>query len=159
MENYIIKIDCTHKHNLILNDKKITKYGIDTQNPTDLALGYLVSIFPYIKNVAIVHKKIFGFTKKYLCFFCYNENELSDTEFINFINVLKNIGFIAVLKNSIITYSHISNIGKNIMHSEILKYNYNSEKKLDIDNRPKSPYHYKYGNHIYNLNICKNIIV
>ena len=78
MENYIIKIDCTHKHNLILNDKKITKDGIDTQNPTDLALGYLVSIFPYIKNVAIVHKKIFGFTKKYLCFFCYNENPIKN---------------------------------------------------------------------------------
>jgi hypothetical protein len=64
MANYIIKIDCTNKEKLALNDKKITRDGVDTQNPTDLALGYLVSIFPYIESVEIVHIKIAGFTMR-----------------------------------------------------------------------------------------------
>jgi len=159
MANYIIKIDCTNKEKLVLNDKKITRDGMETQNPTDLALGYLVSIFPYIESVAIVHIKIAGFTKRFLYFFCYNENELSDAEFINFIGVLKNIGFIAQFKNAIISYVKISNIGDNYRHSDILKYNYNSEEKLEVDSRPRNPYHYKYGNYTYTLKICKNISV
>lgn len=159
MAKYIIKIDCTNKEKLALNYKKITRDGFDTQNPTDVALGYFVSIFPYIESVAIVHVKIAGFTKRYLYFFCYNENELSDQEFINFIGVLKNIGFIAQFKNAIISYVQISNIGDNYMHSDILKYNYNSEEKLEVDSIPRNPYHYKYGNSTYTLKICKNLSV
>ena len=159
MANYIIKIECTNKEKLALNDKKITRDGVDTQNPTDLALGYLVSIFPYIESVEIVHIKIAGFTKRFLYFFCYNENELSDAEFSNFIGVLKNIGFAAQFKYAIISYAQISNIGENHRHSEILKYYYNSEEKLEVDSRPKNPYHYKYGNYTYTLKICTNLSV
>jgi len=155
MANYIIKIDCTHKENLKFNDKKI----VDTQNPPDLALGYLVSLFPFIERIALVHKRVNGFTKKSLDFFCYNETELSDAEFINFIGVLKNMGFTTELKNTIISYVKISSDGGNYKHSEILKYYYKSEEKLEIDGRPKNPYHYKYGNATYMLNICKNLSV
>lgn len=159
MAKYIIKIDCTHINNFAFNNKYITKANIFSQNPPDLALGYLTSIFPFIESIAIVHKRVKGFTKKSLDFFCYNEDELRDEEFINFITVVKKMGFSAVNENTTISYVKISDSDGNYWHTEILKYYYNSIKKIEVDDIPKNPYHYKKGNYTYILNICKNITV
>jgi hypothetical protein len=109
MTNYIIRIECTHKENLSFNNNIITKKENILQNPPDLTLGYISCIFPFIKSIDIVYEKVKKkrFTKKYLEFFCYNEDELIDSSFINFIEVLKRIGFNSDNNNSTITYSKI----------------------------------------------------
>ena len=80
-------------------------------------------------------------------------------EFINFIDVLKNIGFSSSNENTIITYSKIVNNDNNIDNykfEDILKYYYKSLKKIEIDGKLKK---YNSKNEKYLLNICKNIIV
>lgn len=162
MVNYIIKIECTHKNNLAFNDNIIKRTNSTSQNPPDITLGYISCIFPYIKNITIVYTKVKKFTKKYLEFLCNNDKELNDIEFINFIDVLKNIGFSSSNENTIITYSKIVNIVNNdnnidnYKFEDILKYYYKSLKKIEIDGELKK---YNSKNEKYLLNICKNIIV
>jgi hypothetical protein len=158
MVNYIIKIECTHKNNLAFNDNIIKRTNSTSQNPPDITLGYISCIFPYIKNITIVYTKVKKFTKKYLEFICNNDRELSDGEFINFMDVLKNIGFSCCNQNTIITYSRINNDKNtdNYKIVDILKYNYKSLKKIEVDGKLKN-YNSKYEKYL--LNICKNIIV
>jgi hypothetical protein len=67
-------------------------------------LWLIYFITAYIQATTKTKKR---FTKKYLEFFCYNEDELIDSSFINFIEVLKRIGFNSDNNNSTITYSKI----------------------------------------------------
>ena len=140
MNNYIIRIECTHKDNLSFNNNVITKKENILQNPPDLILGYISCIFPFIKSIDIVYDKVKNkkFTKKYLEFFCYNEDELNDNYFINFINVLKRVGFNSNNKNTLITYIKIVNNEEEYI--DILKYYYISTEKIDVDEKIKKSY-------------------
>jgi len=156
MSNYIIRIECTHKENLSFNNIIIKKNKI-LQNPPDLTLGYISSIFPFIKSIDIVYEKIKNkrFTKKYLEFFCYNEEELIDNSFINFIDVLKRIGLKSDNNNSTITYCKIIDNEEECKYIDILKYYYISTEKIDVDGKIKE----LYNTETRLLDICKNIIV
>jgi hypothetical protein len=155
MNNYIIRIECTHKDNLSFNNNVITKKENILQNPPDLTLGYISCIFPFIKSIDIVYDKVKTkkFTKKYLEFFCYNEDELNDNYFINFIDVLKRVGFNSNNKNTLITYIKIVNNEEEYI--DILKYYYISTEKIDVDGKIKK----SYNTETRMLDICKNIIV
>lgn len=158
MISYIIKIECTHKENLNFNNNIIRKNSVNNfQNPPDITLGYITNIFPYIKNIGIVYIKIKKFTKKYLNFFCKNEIELNENEFINFINNIKKIGFNSNNKNTIISYSKIEkNENDNTYkYIDIYKYYYDSLIKIEVNNQYKK----YYNKNTILLNICKNIIV
>jgi len=157
MSNYIIRIECTHKEDLSFNNNIITKKENILQNPPDLTLGYISCIFPFIKSIDIVYEKIKKkrFTKKYLEFFCYNEDELIDNSFINFIDVLKRIGFNSDNNNSTITYSKIIEREEKCKYIDILKYYYISTDKINVDGKIKK----SYNTETRMLDICKNIIV
>jgi hypothetical protein len=157
MNNYIIRIECTHKDNLSFNNNVITKKENILQNPPDLILGYISCIFPFIKSIDIVYDKVKNkkFTKKYLEFFCYNEDELNDNYFINFIDVLKRVGFNSNNKNTLITYIKIVGDEEEYKYKDILKYYYISTKKIDVDGKIKKSYNVE----TRILDICKNIIV
>jgi hypothetical protein len=157
MNNYIIRIECTHKDNLSFNNNVITKKENILQNPPDLILGYISCIFPFIKSIDIVYDKVKNkkFTKKYLEFFCYNEDELNDNYFINFIDVLKRVGFNSNNKNTLITYIKIVDDQEEYKYIDILKYYYISTEKIDVDGKIKK----SYNTETRMLDICKNIIV
>ena len=168
MVKYIIKIDCTHITNLSFNGrnirlgKKKTRYRRKvSQCPPDLTLGYILCIFPYIKSIKIIHKKLNNFTRKTLEFYCESESEsdLSSEEFIDFIEVLKKIGFSSI-DNTEIRYVKIINYYEETIlrykHVDIIIYTFTSLERIQPIFRIRR-YRYKYRTEL--LNICKNLTV
>jgi hypothetical protein len=172
MVKYIIKIDCTHITNLSFNGinirlgKKKTRYRRKvSQCPPDLTLGYISCIFPYIKSIKIIHKKLNNFTRKTLEFYCESESDLSSEEFIDFIEVLKKIGF-SSHDNKTVRYVKIINYYEETIlrheHVDIIIYTFTSLERIQpifrtprIRRNPNS--RYKYRTEL--LNICKNLTV
>ena len=155
MVKYIIKIDCTHITNLSFNGrnirlgKKKTRYRRKlSQCPPDLTLGYISCIFPYIKSIKIIHKKLNNFTRKTLEFYCESESEsdLSSEEFIDFIEVLKKIGFSSI-DNTEIRYVKIINYYEETIlrykHVDIIIYTFTSLERIQPIFRIRR-YRYKY---------------
>ena len=86
MVKYIIKINCTGKKDLTFNGIaiRVARKNLH-QSPPDITLGYISCIFPYIKELKIVYKTLNKITIKRLEFYCENETDLSDEEFVHFI--------------------------------------------------------------------------
>ena len=170
MINYIIKIDCTHITNLSFNGRNIRFGKKKTRNrrkvsqcPPDLTLGYISCIFPYIKSIKIIHKKINNFTMKTLEFHCESEFDLSSEEFIHFIEVLKKIGFSSI-DNSKVKYVKIINyIDGTVLrheHVDIIIYTFTSLERIEpIFRTPRIPRNPKCRYATELLYICKNISV
>ena len=172
MVKYIIKIDCSHITNLSFNGrnirlgKKKTRYRRKvSQCPPDLTLGYILCIFPYIKSIKIIHKKLNNFTRKTLEFYCESESDLSSEEFIDFIEVLKKIGFSSI-DNTKIRYVKIINyFDESIIryeHVDIIIYTFTSLERIQpifrtLRIRRNLNSRYKYRTEL--LNICKNLTV
>ena len=168
MVKYIIKIDCTHITNLSFNGrnirlgKKKTRYRRKvSQCPPDLTLGYILCIFPYIKSIKIIHKKLNNFTMKTLEFYCESEFDLSTEEFIHFIEVLKKIGF-SSHDNTTVRYVKIINYYEETIlrheHVDIIIYTFTSLERIQpifrtprIRRNPNSRYFTEL------LYICKNL--
>jgi len=89
--SYKIKISCTSPKQLCYNGKKISK-----KNYNKCEFERLIINTDYINNALILHKKIRKpcgrpFTTKTLEFIC--NKEISDIEFIYFIQNMNDIGF------------------------------------------------------------------
>jgi hypothetical protein len=164
MVKYIIKINCTGKKDLTFNGIaiRVAKKNLH-QSPPDITLGYISCIFPYIKELKIVYKKFDKITIKRLEFYCENETDLSDEDFIHLIEVLKRLGFAS--ENDVkISYCKIDKIdkyinGKNVMrekHEEILAYTFTSLVKI-TDSKQRRRNRSKY--YTKPLHVCKNLVV
>jgi hypothetical protein len=184
MVKYIIKINCTGKKDLTFNGIaiRVAKKNLH-QSPPDITLGYISCIFPYIKELKIVYKKFDKIvykkfdkivykkfdkiTIKRLEFYCENETDLSDEDFIHLIEVLKRLGFAS--ENDVkISYCKIDKIdkyinGNNVMrekHEEILAYTFTSLVKIvrvKRKNRKRKPERSIYTTKL--LYVCKNLVV
>lgn len=165
MVKYIIKINCTGKKDLTFNGIaiRVAKKNLH-QSPPDITLGYISCIFPYIKELKIVYKKFDKITIKRLEFYCENETDLSDEDFIHLIEVLKRLGFAS--ENDVkISYCKIDKYinGKNVMrekHEEILAYTFTSLVKIvrvKRKNRKRKPERSIYTTKL--LYVCKNLVV
>jgi hypothetical protein len=88
MSSYKIKIGCTSKDELSIDNKAITKY---TSNKIYSSLQ--PNTIDYLDSIIILHKKIHSrdVTTKTLEFLC--NRELNNVEFLDFIDKLKNCGF------------------------------------------------------------------
>jgi hypothetical protein len=155
MVKYIIKINCTDKSDLAFNKKKLQK-----NNPPDLILDNISSIFPYIKNIKIIHKKLYKFTTKTLEFYCEDDNELSDDDFIHFIEVLKKLSFSSDNNTKVRYVTIINDIDDNNVlrqkHKNVLIYNFTSLEEIEIKPQgPRKPNHFKYMTEL--LYVCKNL--
>lgn len=164
MVKYIIKINCTGKKDLTFNGIaiRVAKKNLH-QSPPDITLGYISCIFPYIKELKILYKTLNKRTIKRLEFYCENETDLSDEDFIHLIEVLKRLGFAS--ENDVkISYCKIDKIdkyinGKNVMrekHEEILAYTFTSLVKIK-DSKQRRRNHSKY--YTKPLHVCKNLVV
>ena len=149
MVKFIIKINCTDINNLSFNKKKITK-----KNPPDLILGNISCIFPYIKSIKIIHKELYNFTTKTLEFFCENDDELSDDDFIHFIEVLKKFGFHSNDKTEI---RYVEIINQKHVVSKIRYFTSLEEIAETHPKGPRKPNRSKYMTEL--LYICKNLTV
>ena len=164
MVKYIIKINCTGKKDLTFNGIaiRVAKKNLH-QSPPDITLGYISCIFPYIKELKILYKTLNKRTIKRLEFYCENETDLSDEDFIHLIEVLKRLGFAS--ENDVkISYCKIDKIykyinGKNVMrekHEEILAYTFTSLVKI-TDSKQRRRNRSKY--YTKPLHVCKNLVV
>lgn len=170
MINYIIKIDCTHINDLSFNGRNIRLGKKKTRNrrkisqcPPDLTLGYISCIFPYIKSIKIIHKKVNKFTRKTLEFHCEREFDLSSEEFIHFVEVLKKIGFSSI-DNSKVRYVKIINYNDGTVllheHVDIIIYTFTSLERIEpIFRTPRIARNRKSRYKTDLLYICKNISV
>ena len=164
MVKYIIKINCTGKKDLTFNGIaiRVAKKNLH-QSPPDITLGYISCIFPYIKELKILYKTLNKRTIKRLEFYCENETDLSDEDFIHLIEVLKRLGF-ASENDMKISYCKIDKIdkyinGKNVMrekHEEILAYTFTSLVKI-TDSKQRRRNRSKY--YTKPLHVCKNLVV
>jgi len=164
MVKYIIKINCTGKKDLTFNSIaiRVAKKNLH-QSPPDITLGYISCIFPYIKELKILYKTLNKRTIKRLEFYCENETDLSDEDFIHLIEVLKRLGF-ASENDMKISYCKIDKIdkyinGKNVMrekHEEILAYTFTSLVKI-TDSKQRRRNRSKY--YTKPLHVCKNLVV
>jgi hypothetical protein len=162
MVKYIIKINCTGKEDLTFNgiEIRVAKKNLH-QSPPDITLGYISCIFPYIKEIKIVYKTLNKITIKRLEFYCENETDLSDEEFVHFIEVLKRLGFasendVKIRYCKIVKYMDDNNVMRD-KHDEILAYTLTSLIKIGEVERKRKPNRSKYK--IGVLYICKNLIV
>ena len=161
MVKYIIKINCTGKKDLTFNGIaiRVAKKNLH-QSPPDITLGYISCIFPYIKELKILYKTLNKRTIKRLEFYCENETDLSDEDFIHLIEVLKRLGF-ASENDMKISYCKIDKYinGKNVMrekHEEILAYTFTSLVKI-TDSKQRRRNRSKY--YTKPLHVCKNLVV
>ena len=165
MVKYIIKINCTGKKDLTFNGIaiRVAKKNLH-QSPPDITLGYISCIFPYIKELKILYKTLNKRTIKRLEFYCENETDLSDEDFIHLIEVLKRLGFAS--ENDVkISYCKIDKYidGNNVMrekHEEILAYTFTSLVKIvrvKRKNRKRKPERSIYTTKL--LYVCKNLVV
>ena len=161
MVKYIIKINCTGKKDLTFNGIaiRVAKKNLH-QSPPDITLGYISCIFPYIKELKILYKTLNKRKIKRLEFYCENETDLSDEDFIHLIEVLKRLGFAS--ENDVkISYCKIDKYinGKNVMrekHEEILAYTFTSLVKI-TDSKQRRRNRSKY--YTKPLHVCKNLVV
>ena len=99
---------------------------------------------------------------KTLEFYCESESDLSSEEFIDFIEVLKKIGFSSI-DNTKIRYVKIINYYEETIlrykHVDIIIYTFTSLERIQpIFRTPRiRRYRYKYRTEL--LNICKNLTV
>ena len=165
MVKYIIKVNCTKKEDLTFNgiDIRVAKKN-QHQSPPDITLGYISCIFPYIKELKIVYKTLNKITIKRLEFYCENETDLSDEEFVHFIEVLKRLGFasendVKISYCKTVKYMDDNNVIRD-KHEEILVYTFTSLIKIEDSKRKRRkriPNRSIYTTRI--LYICKNLIV
>jgi len=164
MVKYIIKINCTGKKDLTFNgiEIRVARKNLH-QSPPDITLGYISCIFTYIKELKIVYKTLNKVTIKRLEFYCENETDLSDEEFVHFIEVLKRLGFasendVKICYCKIIKYMDDNNVMRD-RHEDILVYTFTSLIKIEDGERRLSRCRNrsKYSTRI--LYICKNLIV
>ena len=96
---------------------------------------------------------------KTLEFYCESESDLSSEEFIDFIEVLKKIGFSSI-DNTEIRYVKIINYYEETIlrykHVDIIIYTFTSLERIQPIFRIRR-YRYKYRTEL--LNICKNLTV
>ena len=165
MVKYIIKINCTGKEDLTFNGIaiRVAKKNLH-QSPPDITLGYISCIFTYIKELKIVYKTLNKITIKRLEFYCENETDLSDEEFVHFIEVLKRLGFASENDVKISYCKIVRYMDDNMMrdkHDEILAYTLTSLIKIGDSKRKRrrkrKPNRSKYST--IPLYICKNLIV
>ena len=162
MVRYIIKIHCTRKKELTFNGIGIraAKKNLH-QSPPDITLGYISCIFPYIKEIKIVYKEIDDITIKRLEFDCEDETDLSEEDFIHFIEVLKRLGFHSANNVKICYCKIVDGIENNVIrnrHEEILVYSFTSQKPIETKRKKKRmPNRSKYATR--KLYVCKNLVV
>jgi hypothetical protein len=112
-----IRISCTNLDDLTFNKKKICKKNYNTINnklqPENI---------DYITSIIILHKKIKGkkMTCKTLEFIC---NEINETQFIEFIQIMKNNDY----------YSNNNNIIQLIDNNNIIILNYDFKTCIKTD--------------------------
>lgn len=162
MVKYIIKINCTGKKDLTFNGIaiRVARKNLH-QSPPDITLGYISCIFPYIKELKIVYKRLNTITIKRLEFYCENETDLSEEEFVHFIEVLKRLGFaserdVKISYCKIVRYMDDNNVMRD-KHDEILAYTLTSLIKIEDSKKPRRRNRSKYFTRV--LYICKNLIV
>jgi hypothetical protein len=162
---YIIKINCTGKKDLTFNGIaiRVARKNLH-QSPPDITLGYISCIFPYIKELKIVYKTLNKITIKRLEFYCENETDLCDEEFVHLIEVLKRLGFdsendVKISYCKIVRYMDYNNVMRD-KHEEIFLYTFTSLIKIEDRKRRRrkqKPNRSKYSTRP--LYICKNLIV
>jgi hypothetical protein len=162
MVKYIIKINCTGKKDLTFNGIaiRVARKNLH-QSPPDITLGYISCIFPYIKELKIVYKTLDNITIKRLEFYCENETDLSDEEFVHFIEVLNKLGFASendakIRYCKIVKYKDDNNVIRD-KHEEIFLYTFTSLIKIKYGKKLRRRNRSKYSTRV--LYICKNIIV
>jgi hypothetical protein len=163
MVRYIIKIHCTRKKELTFNGIGIraAKKNLH-QSPPDITLGYISCIFPYIKEIRIVYKRLRKITIKRMEFDCEDETDLNEEDFVHFIEVLKRLGFHSADDVKICYCKIVESIENNVIryrHEEILVYSFTSLEKSSKSKRNKKrlPNRSKYATR--KLYVCKNLIV
>jgi hypothetical protein len=162
MVKYIIKINCTGKKDLTFNgvEIRVAKKNL-RQSPPDITLGYISCIFPYIKEIKIVYKRLDKILIKRLEFYCEDETDLRDEEFVHFIEVLKRLGFasendVKIRYCKIVKYMGDNNVVRN-KHEEIYVYTFTSLIKIEEVERKRKPNRSIYKTGV--LYICKNLLV
>jgi hypothetical protein len=129
MSNYKIRINCTSQKDLTINNKKISRISYNN-------LEYKPDNIDYITKISILYEDNFhsksdvNFINKTLEFYC--NCIITEIEFKDFINNLKNIGFSSKKKDPKIQL--IDNEGKIIFN-----YNYNTIEPFP-NNKIKSIY-------------------
>ena len=129
MSNYKIRINCTSQKDLTINNKKISRISYNN-------LEYKPDNIDYITKISILYEDNFhsksdvNFINKTLEFYC--NRIITEIEFKDFINNLKNIGFSSKKKDPKIQL--IDNEGKIIFN-----YNYNTIEPFP-NNKIKSIY-------------------
>jgi hypothetical protein len=165
MVKYIIKINCTGKKDLTFNgvEIRVAKKNLH-QSPPDITLGYISCIFPYIKEIKIVYKRLDKILIKRLEFYCENETDLCDDEFVHLIEVLNRLGFasendVKISYCKIVKYMDYNNVMRN-KHEEIYVYTFTSLIKIEEGKqkrRKRKPNRSIYKTGL--LYICKNLLV
>ena len=165
MVKYIIKINCTGKKDLTFNgiEIRVAKKNMH-QSPPDITLGYISCIFPYIKEIKIVSKMLDKIRIKRLEFYCENETDLCDEEFVHLIEVLNRLGFdsendVKISYCKIVRYMDNNNMIRD-KHEEIFVYTFTS--LIKIEDSKKRRRKQKPNRSIYKtkvLYICKNLVV
>jgi hypothetical protein len=94
-------------------------------------------------------------------FYCENETDLSDEDFVHFIEVLKRLGFasekdVKISYCKIVRYMDDNNVMRD-KHDEILAYTLTSLIKIKDSKKLRRRNRSKYSTKV--LYICKNLIV
>jgi hypothetical protein len=127
-----IKINCTTQEELQINNKKINLKNYNKLDDKPDKFEYISKIFLLQKYKFIDNKTTY--IRKSLEFIC--NKDITEEEFINFIENLKKIGFMTKKDNLKIRY--IDNEGK-----VVFNYNFNTNKPFIIpafSNKKKSLY-------------------